>query len=193
MAKQEYEEPSSEDYEETEETGKNEYSTEDEGRSRENVNSQIAAQDFDPERVLYAIKKVLLGFENRDAKWVRVSEPLARTEFIMLYTSSIRSLVNFHNLFSQISGDEAAFNMLESLKEITYAAVDYGVREEHIETLINIYDTLKNSFYGIIIEGRGTENVKQVLTSVYKDLTASVQAANEKGLINWDTVNQHLK
>jgi len=171
----------------------NEYEAPNTAHSSENVNSQIAASDFDPERVLYSIKKVLLGFENRDNKWVRVSEPLARTEFIMLYTSSIRSLVNFHNMFSQIDGDEAAFNMLESLKEITYTAVDYGVKEEHIETLVNIYDTLKNAFYGIIIEGRGTENVKQVLTSVYQDLTQSVQSANNQGIVNWDTVNKHLK
>ncbi|MCK4500285.1 hypothetical protein KAU11_07295 [Candidatus Babeliales bacterium] len=172
----------------------NEYGEQEEqGQSSENVGSQIAASDFDPERVLYAIKKTLLGFENRDSKWVRVSEPLARTEFIMLYISSIRSLVNFHNMFSQISGDEAAFNMLESLKEITYACVDYGVKEEHIETLVNMYDTLKNSFYGIIIEGRGTENVKQVLTSVYKDLTESVKTQNQTGLINWDQVQNKLK
>lgn len=173
--------------------GFNEYADSNETQASENVNGQIAAADFDPERVLYAIKKVLLGFENRDNKWVRVSEPLARTEFIMLYTSSIRSLVNFHNMFSQISGDEAAFNMLESLKEITYAGVDYGVKEEHIETLVNIYDTLKNSFYGIIIDGRGTENVKQVLTSVYKDLSESVNPTANQGLVNWDQVNKHLK
>lgn len=182
------------EYEETPETETNEFEdTNEQGVAGENVGSQIVASDFDPEKVLYSIKKVLLGFENRDLKWVRVSEPLARTEFIMLYTSSIRSLVNFHNLFSQISGDEAAFNMLESLKEITYAAVDYGVKEEHIETFINIYDTLKNSFYGIIIDGRGTENVKQVLTAVYKDLTESVKVNQDKGIINWDTVKSHLK
>ena len=172
----------------------NEYDDDSNGISNENLNNQIAARDFDPERVIYSIKKVLLGFEDRDNKWVRVSEPLARTEFIQLYTSSIRSLVNFHNMFSQTSGDEAGFSMLESLKEITYAAVDYGVEEEHIETLINIYDTMKNTFYGIIIEGRGTENVKQVLTSVYKDLTEQVNLnKNNSGLVNWDNVQRSLK
>lgn len=186
---------SQDDYElEDIENDENEFenSTE-EARTSENVNNSINAEDFNPERIIYSIKKVLLGFENRNNIWVRVSEPLARTEFIMLYCSSIRSLVNFHNMFSKLGGDEAAFNMLESLKEITYAAVDYGVEEEHFETLINMYDTMKGTFYGIIIEGRGTENVKQVLTSVYKDLSEGVATTNEKGLINWDNVNKKLK
>ena len=161
-------------------------------KSSENVNSNISASDFDPERVLYDIKKVFNGFDKRDREWVRVSEPLARSEFINLYINSLRSLVNFHNLFSQTSGDEAAFNMLESLKEITYAAVDYGILEEHIETFINIYDTLKNTFYGIIISGRGTENVKQVLTSVYQDLTKLNKDVSNDSFINWDKAKKYI-
>ena len=165
-----------------------------EQRTAENANTAIAAADFDPERVLYDIKKALLGFEKRDNKYVRVSEPLARTEFIILYINSIRSLVNFHSMFSQTSPDEAAFSMLESLKEITYAAVDFGIAEEHLETLINMYDTLKNTFYGITINGRGTENIKQVLTSVYKDLTSTLSESNKNSnFINWDNVNNYIK
>jgi len=184
-----------EDFKTTEESYSepNEFDNPEETQTAEGVGSQIAASDFDPERVLYAIKKTLLGFENRDSMWVRVSEPLARTEFIQLYISSIRSLVNFHSMFSQTSSDEAAFNMLESLKEITFMCVDFGVKEEHIETLVNMYDTLKNSFYGITIDGRGTENIKQVLTSVYKDLTESVKVQDQTGLINWEQVQNKLK
>ena len=172
----------------------NQFESNSEPQTAEDVTNQIVAQDFDPERVLYDIHKALIGFEKRNETWVRVSEPLARTEFITLYINSIRALVNFHSLFSMLKSEEAAFNMLESLKEITYAAVDYGVKEEHIETFINMYDTIKNTFYGIIIDGRGTENVKQVLTSVYKDLTENIKnSSNNNGLINWKEVNKHLK
>lgn len=161
--------------------------------TQEGVNSQVTASDFDPERVLYDIKKSLMGFDKRGEKWVRISEPVAVSDFINLYINSIRSLVNFHNLFSVTTGDEAGFNMLESLKEITFAAVDYGITEEYIETLVNIYDTLKNTFYGIIIEGRGTENVKQVLTSVYKDITDTTHKIQDNNLINWDYVQKTIK
>jgi len=165
----------------------------DEVKTNENVDKNISASDFDPEQVLYAIRKALLGYDKRDNEWVRVSYPLARTEFITLYINSIRALVNFHNMFSQISGDESAFNMLEGLKEITFAAVDYGVEEEHIETLINIYDTLKQTFYGIIIEGRGTENVKQVLISAYKDISALNMPQQQTGIINLEAIKQYIK
>lgn len=165
----------------------------DEVKTNENVSNNISAADFDPEQVLYAIRKALLGYDKRDNEWVRVSYPLARTEFITLYINSIRALVNFHNMFSQISGDESAFNMLEGLKEITFAAVDYGIEEEHIETLINIYDTLKQTFYGIIIEGRGTENVKQVLISAYKDISALNQTQQNTGIINLEAIKQYIK
>ena len=165
----------------------------DEVRSSESVNSNISAKDFDPELVLYTIRKAMLGYDKRDGEWVRVSEPLARTEFITLFINSIRSLVNFHNMFSQISSEESAFNMLEGLKEITFAAVDYGVKEEHIETFINIYDRLMQTFYGIIIDGRGTENVKQVLTSVYKDISNLQQMNNNNSLINLDVLKNMMK
>ncbi len=175
----------------------NEYSEEnqEQNMTSENVKSDILASDFDPDKVLHDIRKVLLGFEKRNKKWVRVSEPLARTEFVLLYITSIRSLVNFHNMFSQVTAEESAFNMLESLKEITYASVDYGVKEEHIETLVNVYDTLKSTFYGIIIDGRGTENIKQVLTSVYKDLSNINELTNNNNnsLINWGNVSNALK
>lgn len=162
-----------------------------ESENSEGIDNKVNAQDFDPERVLYDIQKALIGFEKRNGCYIRVSEPLARTEFITLYINSIRSLVNFHSMFSMVPSEEAAFNMLESLKEITYAAVDYGVKEEHLETFINIYDTIKNTFYGIIIDGRGTENVKQVLTSVYKDLNDHSRNENQKqGLVNWNEVNR---
>jgi hypothetical protein len=163
-------------------------------QSTEGANNNIQAEDFNPERVLYDIRKALLGFDKRDGNWVRVSEPLARTEFITLYINSIRSLVNFHNLFSQISAEESAFNMLEGLKEITFASVDYGIEEEHIETFINIYDRLMQTFYGIIIDGRGTENVKQVLISAYKDITALRDGnVNQTGLINFDKLKEYMK
>ena len=163
-------------------------------QSTEGANNNIQAEDFNPERVLYDIRKALLGFDKRDGNWVRVSEPLARTEFITLFINSIRSLVNFHNLFSQISAEESAFNMLEGLKEITFAAVDYGIEEEHIETFINIYDRLMQTFYGIIIDGRGTENVKQVLISAYKDITALRDGnVNQTGLINFDKLKEYMK
>lgn len=165
----------------------------DEVKSSESVNSNISAKDFDPELVLYTIRKAMLGYDKRDGEWVRVSEPLARTEFITLFINSIRSLVNFHNMFSQISSEESAFNMLEGLKEIIFAAVDYGVKEEHIETFINIYDRLMQTFYGIIIDGRGTENVKQVLTSVYKDISNLQQMNSNGSLINLDVLKNMMK
>lgn len=181
-----------EDYSET--NIEEEYSLEnDEVSSNENINSAISAEDFDPERILYDIKKTMMGFDKRGAKWVRVTEPIARSDFINLYVNSLRSLLNFHNMFSVTTGEEAAFNMMEALKEITYAAVDYGIAEEHIETLVNMYDTLKGTFYGIIIEGRGTENVKQVLGSFYKDIRDATTQKKENGLINWDYANKYLK
>jgi len=172
----------------------NEFEDNSQVRSPEDVANQIVAADFDPERVLYDIQKALNGFDKRNGSWVRVSYPLARTEFIIIYINSIRALVNFHSMFSITTFDESAFNMLESLKEITYAAVDYGVKEEHIETFVNMYDTIKSTFYGITIDGRGTENIKQVLTSVYKDLTEQITNKNSSaGLVNWQEVNKVLK
>lgn len=181
------------EYEDNPEQDSNEYDDTNEQKSAEDVANQIAASDFDPERVLYDIQKALNGYDKRNGEWVRVGYPLARTEFIVLYINSIRSLVNFHSMFSMTPSDEAAFNMLESLKEITFAAVDYGVKEEHVETFINMYDTIKGTFYGITIDGRGTENIKQVLTSVYKDLTEKITQPNKGGLVNWAEVNRVLK
>ena len=180
------------EYEDTQEQ-RNEYEDTNEPKSAEDVANQIAAKDFDPDRLLYDIQKALNGYDKRNGEWVRVTYPLARTEFITLYINSIRALVNFHSLFSMTPSEEAAFNMLESLKEITYAAVDYGVKEEHIETFINMYDTMKGTFYGITIDGRGTENIKQVLTSVYQDLTKQITQPNKGGLVNWAEVNRVLK
>jgi hypothetical protein len=161
--------------------------------TKEGVNSGVTAKDFDPERVLYDIKKSMLGFDKRDGEWIRITEPIARSEFINLYINSIRSLVNFHNLFSQTTADEAGYNMIESLKEITYACVDYGIKEDYIETLVNIYDTLKITFYGIIVDGRGTENVKQVLTAVYQDISKVHNGQNNSSVINWDYIQKTIK
>jgi hypothetical protein len=160
---------------------------------KEDVSSKVTAEDFDPERVLYDIKKTFNGFDKRNGIWVRVSEPIARSDFINLYINSLRSLLNFHNLFSQKTANEAAFDMLEGLNEITFAAVDYGIKEEHVETVVNIYDTLKSTFYGIIIEGRGTENVKQVLASVYQQLKDTQTNTKPNSLINWDNVNKSVR
>lgn len=183
-----------EDYVNMDNTEANEYASNNGIQTPEDVTNQIAASDLDPERVLYDIQKALNGFDKKNGTWVRVCYPLARTDFIIIYINSIRSAVNFHSMFSVIKSEEAAFNMLESLKEITYAAVDYGVKEEHIETFINMYDALRSTFYGITIEGRGTENIKQVLTSVYKDLTEQITNKNSKqGLVNWDEVNRVIK
>lgn len=159
---------------------------------KENIGKGVAASDFDPERVLYDIKKTINGFDKRNGKYVRVAYPLARTDFVNLYINSIRSLLNFHNLFSQKSTKEAAFGMMEGLKEITYAAVDYGVKEEHLETFVNIYDTLKSTFYGIIVEGRGTENVKQTLIGIYEKLSRERDNNKEAGFINYDKIQKEI-
>jgi len=170
------------------------YSIDQQEDNKENVGTGIAAADFDPERTLYDIKKSINGFDKRDGKYVRVSYPMARTEFINLYINSLRSLLNFPNLFSQKTGKEAAFDMMEGLKEITYAAVDYGVKEEHIETFINMYDTLKSTFYGIIIDGRGTENVKQTLIGIYEKISKDGDKnSTTDGFINWGKVQEDIR
>jgi hypothetical protein len=158
----------------------------------ENVDSRMSANDFNTERLLYDIKKTMNGFDKRDGVWVRVTYPLCRTEFINNFINSIRSLVNFHNMFSITTAPESALNMLESLKEMTFYAVDSGVKEEHIETLINIYDTIKATFYGIIIDGRGTENIKQTLISAYKDIRDLQTLSNSSSPINWDYLQKNI-
>lgn len=180
-----------ETYEDSEEP--NEYSIDDKEDIKESVGKGVAASDFDPERVLYDIKKTFNGFDKRNNVWVRVAYPLARTDFINIYINSLRSLLNFPNLFSQKSAKEAAFDMMEGLKEITYAAVDYGVKEEHIETFINMYDTLKSTFYGIIVDGRGTENVKQTLIGIYEKLSKERDKVSNDGFINWQKVEQDIR
>ena len=181
-----------EGYEDVEQEEEQEYTIDDNDNVKEGVGSGVMASDFDSERVLYEIKKTINGFDKRNGKYVRVAYPMARTDFVNLYINSLRSLLNFPNLFSQKSAKEAAFDMMEGLKEMTFAAVDYGVKEEHIETFINIYDTLKSTFYGIIVEGRGTENIKQVLTNVYEKLAKERDNNKEMGFINYDRIQKEI-
>lgn len=184
-----------EDYEDYKEETEDEADSypEEENKTNEDIKAQVFASDFDTERVLYEIKKIFNGFEKRQGKYIRVNYPLARSEFLALFENSLRAVINFHSMFSQNKAEEAAFSMMEGLNEITFACVDYGVKEEHIETFVNMYDNLKSAFYGITIDGRGTENIKQVLTSVYKDLT-NMQGMNQRNTaINWDYIQNKIK
>jgi hypothetical protein len=176
-----------------EEQEEDEYSI-NETKQDETINNSVNASDFDFERLLYDIDKTLMGYKKINNKWTRVMFPIATTEFIMMYMNSLRALVNFNFMFSQKTKNEAAFEMLEKLKDITLLAVDSGVKEEHIETVINMYDTINSTFYGIIVDGRGVENIKQVLTAVYKDLSEKRELKQKQNSpINWGYIQQKIK
>lgn len=182
-----------EEYEEQEnqQDDSSDYIEEEYGKKSENIDNKISASDFDPAIVIYDIKKILNGYEKRNGIYVRVTLPLVCSGFIAIYETSLRGLLSFHNMFSQITIREASMSMMEGLKEITYVCVDFGVKEEHIETLVNTYDTLKNTFYGIMIDGRGTENIKQVLTAVYQNLM-NAQNPTKNTAVNWEYIQNMI-
>ena len=159
--------------------------------SREGLNNLPTIDSFlNPEEYLYRIKKSMLGFELQDGEYVRITEPWATNRFINLFINGLRSVLTQHSMWSCVTAEEAAYNMMERLKEIIMAGVDMGVQSEHLETIINIFDNAMQLFYGIIIDGKGRENIKQVLTSVYKDMSVQEE---KKNLFNLKLLNKKIK
>ncbi len=69
---------------------------------------------YDTENILYSLEKTFRGFQKKEGKWVYITRPIARDEFINLTINSLRSVINPENIISKKSAEEVEIILLEN-------------------------------------------------------------------------------
>ena len=134
---------------------------------------------YDTENVLYSIEKTMRGFQKKDNKWIYVTKPIARDEFINLTVNSLRSVINPENIISKKSAEDIEIILLEkNLEFIDLCEDEPTLSEDHIETIINIYDHTLELFMGLVENGWGAQTLKEIYAGVANSID-SVHAKDE--------------
>jgi hypothetical protein len=122
---------------------------------------------YNPELILLAIEKTMSGYRIRDNKWVYVSKPVARDEFISKTINSLRSVINPTIMASKMYVEEIEMLLLEkNLEYIDMCEDEPTIDEDDIETVINNYDHSLQTFMGLVESGWGANLLKEISAGV---------------------------
>lgn len=151
-----------------------EYETPDEGSGEPITEKPTIDNFFDTENILYSIEKTFRGYQKQNGKWVYVTRPIARDEFINLTINSLRSVVNPENIITKKSAEEIEIILLEKNLEFIDLCEDesiYTLNGDYFESIINIYDHTLELFMGLVEGGHGAETLKQIYAGVARDMS----------------------
>ena len=96
---------------------------------------------YDTENILYSLEKTFRGYQKNNNKWVYVTRPIARDEFINFTINSLRSVINPENIISKKSAEEIEVILLEkNLEFIDLCEDEITLDDDYFETIVNIYD-----------------------------------------------------
>ncbi len=129
---------------------------------------------FDTENILYSIEKTFRGYQKQNLKWVYVTRPIARDEFINITINSLRSVINPENIISKKSSEEIEIILLEKNLEFIDLCEDesrYTLNGDYFESIVNIYDHTLELFMGLVEGGHGADTLKQIYAGVARDIS----------------------
>ncbi len=124
---------------------------------------------FDTENILYCIEKTFRGYQKQNHKWVYVTRPIARDEFINITINSLRSVINPENIITKKSAEEIEIILLEKNLEFIDLCEDesiYTLNGDYFESIINIYDHSLELFMGLVQGGHGAQTLKEIYAGV---------------------------
>lgn len=124
---------------------------------------------FDTENILYSIEKTFRGYQKQNGKWVYVTRPIARDEFINLTINSLRSVINQENIISKKSAEDIEIILLEKNYEFIDLCEDesiYTLNGDYFESIVNIYDHTLELFMGLVQGGHGAQVLKEIYAGV---------------------------
>lgn len=128
---------------------------------------------FDTENILYSIEKTFRGYQKQNKKWVYVTRPIARDEFINLTINSLRSVINQENIISKKSAEDVEIILLEKNLEFIDLCEDesiYTLNGDYFESIVNIYDHTLELFMGLVEGGHGADTLKQIYAGVARSI-----------------------
>jgi len=134
---------------------------------------------FDTENILHSLEKTFRGYQKQNKKWVYVTRPIARDEFINLTINSLRSVINPENIISKKSAEEIEIILLEKNLEFIDLCEDesmYTLNGDYFESIVNIFDHSLELFMGLVQGGHGAETLKQI----YAGVANSMDSFHEK-------------
>ncbi len=124
---------------------------------------------FDTENILYSIEKTFRGYQKQNGKWVYVTRPIARDEFINLTINSLRSVINQENIISKKSAEDIEIILLEKNFEFIDLCEDesiYTLNGDYFESIVNIFDHTLELFMGLVQGGHGAQVLKEIYAGV---------------------------
>ncbi len=151
-----------------EDISNDEYDYEGEESSGEPIAEKPTIDKFyDTEEILYNIEMTFRGYQKKQKKWVYVTLPIARDEFINMTINSLRSVVNPENIITKKSDEDIEIILLEKNLEFIDICEDEATLEDrYIENVINTYDHTLELFMGLVSKGHGADTLKQIYAGV---------------------------
>lgn len=132
------------------------------------VNKSTIENFYATEDILHRIEKSARGYQIRDGDWVKVSEPIARDEFIDMMMNSLRSIINPNFILSQLTEDEIKEILMEKNEEFIDACNDEPtLDEDNVEYAINLHDIPLQIFLGQVKDGHGSKVLRQISGQLY--------------------------
>ena len=128
---------------------------------------------FDTENILHSLEKTFRGYQKQNKKWVYVTRPIARDEFINLTINSLRSVINPENIISKKSAEEIEIILLEKNLEFIDLCEDesiYTLNGDYFESIVNIYDHSLELFMGLVQGGHGAQTLKEIYAGVARNV-----------------------
>lgn len=120
---------------------------------------------FDVKLYLKTIEKQFKGFIERDGRWEKVSEELARDVFIdNMIINGMRAIVTEHNIYTYLSEEDAE----TILREENIKFIKSALNERTIATptdlrlMVEIYDHALQTFMGLPTKGHGSVVLRDV-------------------------------
>lgn len=140
--------------------------------TKNTIDSIYATED-----ILHRVEKAARGFQVIDGEWKKVSDPIARDEFINMMINSLRSIINANFMTTKLTKDEAYEILMEKNEEFIDACNDEPtLDEDYVEYAINLHDMPLQLFMGHVIDGHGAKTLKQLSAQMFvKDDPAKAQ------------------
>ncbi len=128
---------------------------------------------FDTENILHSLEKTFRGYQKQNNKWVYVTRPIARDEFINMTINSLRSVINPENIISKKSAEEIEIILLEKNLEFIDLCEDesrYTLNGDYFESIVNIFDHSLELFMGLVQGGHGAQTLKEIYAGVARNV-----------------------
>jgi len=118
---------------------------------------------FDTGSHLKALEKQFRGFIERDSRWIKSGDEMARDIFIDKMVGGLRSIINPLNLYTYKSEEEVETILLEKNEEFIKSALnERTIADEDLVTMTNIFDHALQTFMGHIAKGHGSIVIRDI-------------------------------